>query len=597
MSKHFRLSIFTLLFTAVLLVPAFGQKTNPSLFLTQNPKTSNPLLQKIQAEFLKVSDEISELPPPVREMEGRRLLSVSRAYLKRITYLGYAYQLTGDEKYLKATERYLLAAADFEDWNPSHFLDVAEMTMAMGIGYDWIHADLPEESASKIRKAIFEKGLKPSLAEDHWWITTTNNWNQVCHASLAVGAWAVQEYYPEVSGQILERAKDKIRIPEAQYNPDGAYPEGTSYWEYGTTFHVLYLDAFQKKYSDQPIPVSEGFLKTGNYFLHAHGPTGSFNYSDSRQNEVMSASMYWFASKTEQPSLLFKQIPLLEDFIDQKKQISPTSNSDRFFAFLMIWLSEMGDKDIPVPVETSWSGNGENPVSFHRSNWEKDAIFLGTKAGSPEVSHGHMDVGSFVMDANGVRWAVDLGMSNYNDLETQGVNIWDKSQNGERWSVFRYTNYAHNTLVVDSALQNVHGKAEILNLKDKKNLKSTTLDMSEVYVNQLKSAERTTLIKNGKEVRIIDNIQNNETNSKVRWAMMTYDDIEIMDGNYAVISENGKKLNLEVVSPKNTQLKLYPVAPTAKGEEENEGFVLIGFETELSPKQKQKLEVRLTPIN
>lgn len=578
-------------------IPAIAQKTSPSLFISKDPETSIPLLQAVQIEFLKVADEVAALPTLPRELTGRRLLSVSRAYLKRITYLGYAFQLTADEKYLKAIEKNLLAAADFQDWNPSHFLDVAEMTMAMGIGYDWVHEDLSEESAQKIREAIVEKGLKPSLAEDYWWINTTNNWNQVCHASLAVGAWAVADNYPELTNQILARSEEKIPIPEAQYNPDGAYPEGTSYWEYGTTFHVLYLDAFQKKHPELVLPVSKGFLKTGNYFLHAHGPMGSFNYSDSRQSEVMSAGMYWFASKSQQPSLLFKQIPLIQEFLDQKRTLDPANTSNRFFVFLMIWLSELDTTLIPTPAQLTWTGNGENPVSFQRSGWTKDAIYVGTKAGSPKVSHGHMDIGSFVMDANGVRWAHDLGMNNYNSLESQGVNIWDGSQDGERWSVFRYTNYSHNTLVVDSALQNIEGKAEILKVKDKKNLKSTSLDFSEVYENHLKSAERTTLIKKGREVRIIDEIQNNSDPSKVRWGMMTYDAIIFNGKNQAVISKGDEKLKLEVIYPKNAQLQLYPANPTAKGEETNEGMILIGFETNLSPDQKQKLEVRLIPMD
>lgn len=591
--RFFYLSLCFLIFA----IPSNAQKTIPTLFLTTKPETIDPFLQSVHIEFLKVADEIAALPAPPRELTGRRLLSVSRAYLKRISYLAYAFQLTGEDKYLRATERNLLAAAEFQDWNPSHFLDVAEMTMAMGIGYDWVHDDLSEESAQIIREAIADKGLKTSLAEDYWWITTTNNWNQVCHASLAVGAWAVEDNYPELAKQILARSAEKIPIPEAQYNPDGAYPEGTSYWEYGTSFHVLYLDAFQKKYPDLTLPVSQGFLKTGNYFLHAHGPLGSFNYSDSRQNEVMSAGMYWFASKAQQPSLLFNQIPLIQEFLDQKRRLNPANISDRFFVFLMIWLSELDTLEVTAPNQLTWTGNGENPVSFQRTSWTKDAIYLGTKAGSPEVSHGHMDIGSFVMDANGVRWAIDLGMNDYNAMESQGVNIWDGSQNGERWSVFRYTNYSHNTLVVDSALQNIHGKAEILKVKDKKNLKSTRMDISEVYENQFRSAIRTTLIKKNQEVRIIDQIQNNSTPSNVRWGMMTYDEIDLQNGNIAIISKGKEKLKLEVLSPKNIQLRLYPTNPTAKGEETNDGLILLGFETKLSTDQKQNLKVRLTPIH
>jgi len=35
-----------------------------------------------------------------------------------------------------------LAAARFGDWNPKHFLDVAEMTFALAIWYDWLFDQL-----------------------------------------------------------------------------------------------------------------------------------------------------------------------------------------------------------------------------------------------------------------------------------------------------------------------------------------------------------------------------------------------------------------------------------------------------------------------
>ena len=38
-------------------------------------------------------------------------------------------------------EEEMLAAAGFSDWNPGSFLDVAEMTTALAIGYDWLHDD------------------------------------------------------------------------------------------------------------------------------------------------------------------------------------------------------------------------------------------------------------------------------------------------------------------------------------------------------------------------------------------------------------------------------------------------------------------------
>lgn len=59
-----------------------------------------------------------------------------------------------------------------------------------------------------------------------------------------------------------------------------------------------------------------------------------------------------------------------------------------------------------------------------------------------------MDAGSFVYEKNGVRWAMDLGMQNYFSLESKGVDLWNQSQEGQRWDVFRLNNMAHNTLTI-----------------------------------------------------------------------------------------------------------------------------------------------------
>jgi oligo-alginate lyase len=75
-----------------------------------------------------------------------------------------------------------------------------------------------------------------------------------------------------------------------------------------------------------------------------------------------------------------------------------------------------------------------------------------------------MDIGSFVMEANDVRWAMDLGSSDYNTLETNGVDLWNMSQTSERWDVFRYNNMAHNTLTFNGKKQLVAGNSTVYNL-------------------------------------------------------------------------------------------------------------------------------------
>jgi hypothetical protein len=115
-----------------------------------------------------------------RILIGRRLLDKSREALRRVFYLSYAYRMTNDAKYLNRSEKELLTVLAFSDWNPSHFLDVAEMTMATAIGYDWLFNSLSESSRKIIREAIIEKGLKQSLDPKYnSWLEASHNWNQL----------------------------------------------------------------------------------------------------------------------------------------------------------------------------------------------------------------------------------------------------------------------------------------------------------------------------------------------------------------------------------------------------------------------------------
>ncbi|MEJ0033440.1 MAG: hypothetical protein WDO15_25280 [Bacteroidota bacterium] len=66
-------------------------------------------------------------------------LNTSRKILRRIYFLSYVYRVTGEDKYAQRAKKELLAACKSDDWNPPHFLDAAETTTAVAIGYDWLY--------------------------------------------------------------------------------------------------------------------------------------------------------------------------------------------------------------------------------------------------------------------------------------------------------------------------------------------------------------------------------------------------------------------------------------------------------------------------
>ena len=170
---------------------------------------SDSLLRRAFKHVTMIADGIQEMRPVERKKVGRRLLGVSRTCLKRVLYLALAHRLTGDNSHAVRAQEEMLAAAKFTDWNPSHFLDVAEMTAALAIGYDWVYEDLDPEARQVIKKAIIEKGLKTSL-KGGWWVNSENNWNQVCHGGLTLGALAVLEDEPDLAAQIIERAINNL---------------------------------------------------------------------------------------------------------------------------------------------------------------------------------------------------------------------------------------------------------------------------------------------------------------------------------------------------------------------------------------------------
>lgn len=95
--------------------------------------------------------------------DGKRLLDVSRLVKERVRTLGLMYRLTGDRRLADRAWTELEAAGTFRDWNPSHFLDAAEITAVFAIGYDWLFDVWTPPQRAFLRRAIIEKGIQPSL--------------------------------------------------------------------------------------------------------------------------------------------------------------------------------------------------------------------------------------------------------------------------------------------------------------------------------------------------------------------------------------------------------------------------------------------------
>lgn len=556
-----------------------------------NDKTWANVHQAILAE----SDKLLSLSPVERILTGRRLLGKSREALRRLFFLSYSYRTTDKPEYLKRAEKELLAISAFSDWNPSHFLDVAEMTMAAAIGYDWLYAQLPDASRKTIKEAILKKGLEPSFnAKYNGWLKTENNWNQVCNAGMTFGAMAIYEDQPVIARQIINRAIETMVLPMKDYSPDGAYPEGYSYWGYGTSFNVMFISAIEKLFGkDFGLSDTPGFLKTASFLENMTGATGKpFNYSDAGTSGSIHPAMFWFANKLKDPSLLWVEKNYL------KNGQAGSLVKDRLLPAIMLWSGGINMDDITPPKSHIWMGKGKNPIALMRTSWtDTNAVYVAMKGGSVSVNHAHMDIGSFIMEAEGVRWAMDFGMQDYESLESKGIQLFGRTQDAQRWTVFRYTNLVHNTLTINNQHQDVKGYAPVISWGDLPRFKNAVTDMTEVYKGQVAKSIRGIAIVDESYVLVRDEIEALNKETTVRWTMLTPASVKIIGNDKAVLTKNGKILILQVKGPGNIRMQTWSTDPPHEYDAPNPGTTLVGFTVTLPANTKAAFDVSLVPGN
>ncbi|WP_341836477.1 heparinase II/III family protein [Chitinophaga pollutisoli] len=570
--------------------PRILWKTADDPLILQQISRPGPF-REVHRTILGASEKIIAQPVLERQMTGRRLLGISRECLRRVFYLSYAWRTTKDARFADRAIREMMAVSAFTDWNPSHFLDVAEMTMGVAIGYDWLFDRLTPGQRAVITAAILEKGMRPSLEKKNSnWLRDHHNWNQVCNAGMLFGSMAVYEDAPELGLHLINRGIRSILLPMEAYQPSGAYPEGYSYWGYGTAFNVLFISALENLTgSDFGLSRQPGFLATASYFQHMAGPSGlPFNFSDAGNGGSLEPAMCWFAEKTGDPSLLFVE--------KQRLQRPGAHANNRLLPAMLLWGKKIDLNAIPTPANTFWTGEGETPVALMRSQWgDSSAMFIGFKAGSPGIAHAHMDVGSFVLDWGGVRWASDLGMQDYNSLESRGLSIWNRAQNGQRWQVMRYNNLVHNTLTVNGAFQRVESHADLTVTGNAKNKQFAIADMSAAYAGQLAKARRGMALVNGKRAIIRDEVEAGSGPDTLQWRWLTTAEVEMEGQRTIVLRKNGKSLRLVIDAPVPVKLQTWSTAPVHDWDAANPGTTLAGFEAILPEGFKGAFTVHVLP--
>jgi hypothetical protein len=556
---------------------------------------TDPLRARLLARIVKEAEAILLLGPIEHKLIGPRLLDQSRAAVRRVLTCATAFRLTGETRFAAQAKRDMLTAAAFPDWNPSHFLDVAEMSFALALGYDWLYDQLTAAERAKIRAALLEKSLElgviaytpgPEKDSRFNFVSKHSNWNQVCNGGLIAAALALADETPALAQQILDGALQSIPAGLHGYAPDGAYPEGPGYWAYGTMYTVLTVAMLESALgSDFGITRQPGLDRTAQYLAHMRGPTGlAFNYADGVPRLGATAAFTWLAQRFPAAELP----PLARDAVAE--MLGPDESRsvrERFFALHCLWFPGSAPSNGPaLPRDAHFRGPAD--VAVLRSAWnDSRALFVAFKAGSNAVNHAHLDLGSFVLEADDVRWAVDLGRDDYNLPGYFG---------DQRWSYFRLNNFSHNTLGPDGALQPATALAPIVQFASDEQRAFAVADLSAIYHEPGVTAKRAVALLDRARVLVQDDVRGLSQPTALRWSMLSGAKIQLSEnGRTATLQQDSRTLRVDLLAPAGARFAIRPATPPTTEENQNTGLQLLTIPW-TAPAGRAQLAVLLTPV-
>lgn len=335
------------------------------------------------------------------------------------------------------------------------------MTAAFGIAYDWLYDALTSDQKSFIMTNMITYGLSQgihayqnSVSGDFsgWWANNiTGNWNCVCNNGVTMGALAILgDDTTGTAEQILGYS-----LPNALANcvfavtSDGTWTETANYWYFGTTGLAEMTSSFMTAAgSDFGLLTTNSNLNlTGYYHMYTSGFGSLFNYGDHGPNKYTATanSMMLFGDHFQHPEyVLFQR--------DQHDAPEP---------WAMFWYNPTvsGAFWDNMPLDHFFDNALDQWASF-RSSWtDENSLYVAIKAGQLQnhQTHNDLDLGDFVIDALGTRWAGELGSGDYNSPDY----FTSDDQNAVRWLYYRKRTEGQNTILVNQLNQNVNAQPVI----------------------------------------------------------------------------------------------------------------------------------------
>lgn len=373
----------------------------------------------------------------------------------------------------RAVAEALNLAVNWTDWNPvQHTLDTGEALFGVASAYDWLYPSLNTSTQAAILQGIVSKGLEPYRQylpnrTTFWWVNNSINWNCVCSSGGLTGvlatygdggapSWAWQEVF----NPLLQGVTPCV----GAYNVDSSWEEGPGYWSYASKYNVWTFRALAQTlnstYGLTSLPGVQHAALFPLYSMGADAIRGGatlYDWADCHEGfEWTPFSQWWGSAFNDGAAAYYSRMGT------RLAAHSSIRSGSAWVGFVeaLVFFTPVGSEADIAALPTAKRYEYINMAVF-RGPWDaphEQQTYLGFKGGNNSWNHGHEDLGSFVYDYAGMRFAEDMGGDSY---ELPGYFSYPK-----RWSYYRMSSRGHNLLLFGNSSQTWPSAAQITLFND-----------------------------------------------------------------------------------------------------------------------------------
>lgn len=513
-------------------------------YIRERAKTDPELNSAIINAVQKAQDHIGWEIITGSEQASEKQNSANRAQ-NHIAYFAAAYLLSGNEDFAEFGVKLMDNAIKWTSlaWKNSN-LTIGHWAMMMAIGYDSFYNYLTKTEGGRAKLAAYREAIARLAFADgvssyggsggpHW-AKLTDNFTGVVGGGLGALALCVadEEDLRDDAIYILENVLKTNALSAGLYSGDGGYFEGVGYSEFMLENLMCELGALTRMCGgDYGISDTPGFSRAGDFIAYMQTPAGSIAFSDDTgevtKRSVPSLFAYLYGRKTPAAAWLK---------MSAESGYTPVFDS-------VYYLKRAADSADEPPLDNYYGSVKSG--SFRDSFDTATPVFAGFHAMENGTAHDHLDAGQFVFEADGVRWAYDLGRDNY------GLSGYFR-ENGYR--LYRKNAEGHNVLLINPVSyttgyygQNTTGKTTLERYETEKNGAFAVFDLGDVYSRDVSEYRRGFYFGDARSTLTVQDELMLKSASDIEWNMHTVsDDVSVIDKNTVLLKSGRSSLTASI---------------------------------------------------